>query len=464
MSEGEVLPGETIAAIATPSGKGAIAVIKISGKTALKVAAGCLSPRGARKLAASRARSAFVDRVISPLTGEPVDEVVVLVMKGPRSYTGEDVVEFQCHGGELVAEKVLESVLLCGARAAEPGEFTRRAFLNGKMSLDEAEAVVDVVGAKTERALRQAFLRLEGNLGRSVLRWRQRLGEVLATIQGALDFPDDVWLLEQEARCALQDVGERISEMVQGGVLGLALASGVQVALTGRPNAGKSSLFNALIGEDRAIVTDVPGTTRDVLRERVEWGGIPVVLVDTAGLRQTQEVVEAIGVERARLAAEESWAIIYVVDGTAGLGEDDWFWLRKWQDRRLVVVASKSDIVPGEKTRDIVSTIREGTGFPVISVSSTEGSGVGEVKETVIRMFGGAERDSVVPGSARQMACLRRARDALDSALEAWGEGWTLDVVACGVEEACRALDELTGSRVTEDVLDEIFSRFCVGK
>lgn len=464
LERGEPAQGETIAAIATPRGTGGIAIVKISGKDAVAVAADCLSARGARKLSRSRGYTAFFDRVVSPESGETIDEVIVLVMRCPRSYTGEDVVELQCHGGELVAEKVLDAVLSRGARIAEPGEFTRRAFLNGKITLDEAEAVLDVVSARTDRALRQAFLRLEGKLGKSVLGWRDRIEAVLAMVQGALDFPDDISLRDEDVVPVLEEVADRIDCMLEDGVLGLALTSGVELALVGRPNVGKSSLFNALLGEERAIVTEIPGTTRDLLRERVQWAGIPVILVDTAGLRETREIVEAIGVERARNAAEESWGTLYVVDGSVPLTGEDWYWLGKWRDRRVVVVLNKCDVAPEHVKREISALVTGRTGFPVVEVSARTGSGLEKLKETVVGMFGGAERESVVPGSARQVACLRRAREALVRALQAWREGWTWDVVASEMEEACRGLDELTGSRISEDVLDEIFSRFCVGK
>ncbi|MBE3520171.1 MAG: tRNA uridine-5-carboxymethylaminomethyl(34) synthesis GTPase MnmE [Firmicutes bacterium] len=464
MAQGDWVQGETIAAIATPRGTGGIAIIKVSGKDAVAVAAGCLSARGARKLSRARGYTAFFDRVVSPHSGETIDEVIVLVMRSPRSYTGEDVVELQCHGGELVAEKVLDAVLSRGARMAEPGEFTRRAFLNGKITLDEAEAVLDVVSAKTDRALRQAFLRLEGKLGKLVLGCRERIAGVLSRVQAALDFPDDISLRDEEVVPVIEEVTAEIDSMLEEGVLGLALTSGVELTLVGRPNVGKSSLFNALIGEDRAIVTEIPGTTRDLLRERVQWSGIPVVLVDTAGLRQTREIVEAIGVERARKAAEESWAALYVVDATEPLADEDWYWLERWRDRRVVVVLNKADIAREDVRREISALVEARTGFPVVEVSARTGSGLERLKETVVGMFGGAERESVVPGSARQVACLRRAREALVRALEAWKEGWTWDVVASEMEEACRGLDELTGSRISEDVLDEIFSRFCVGK
>ncbi len=458
------MQGETIAAIATPRGTGGIAIIKISGKDAVAVAAGCLSPRGARKLSRARGYSVFFDRVVSPVSGETIDETIVLLMRSPRSYTGEDVVELQCHGGELVAEKVLDAVLSRGARMAEPGEFTRRAFLNGKITLDEAEAVLDVVLARTDRALRQAFLRLEGKLGKSVLGWRDKIAAVLAMVQGALDFPDDITLRDEDVVPALEEVTAEIDSMLKDGVLGLALTAGVELALVGRPNAGKSSLFNALLGEDRAIVTEVPGTTRDLLRERVQWAGIPVVLVDTAGLRETREIVEAIGVERARKAAEESWVALYVVDASRPLTGEDWYWLERWRDRRVVVVLNKADIAPEHVKRDISAVVAVKTSFPVVEVSARTGWGLEKLKETVIGMFEGADRESVVPGSARQVACLRKAREALGRALEAWREGWTWDVVASEMEDACRVLDEITGSRISEDVLGEIFSRFCVGK
>jgi tRNA modification GTPase len=455
---------DTIAAIATPAGIGGISIVRLSGADALSIGSRIVRLRRRRRLPAGRGWSLALGEAVDPSTGEAMGQVIVLVMRAPSSYTGEDVLEIQCYGGRLVTEKILGLALQCGARPAEAGEFTRRAFLSGRISLEQAEAVLDLVNAPSEASLAEAGRRLKGELGSRIRDWEERLFRLLAYLQGAADFPEDVESGLPQAVKELEAVRDEVRGLLARAPLGLALAGGIEVCLVGRPNAGKSSLFNALLRQDRAIVTEVPGTTRDVLRERTEWSGLPVVLLDTAGLRETLEVVEAMGVERARSAAAEAEVIVYLVDDTVGFTEEDARWISRWRDRKLLVVVSKVDVGAGRaRPRDI-----EGLGLPLsrqVRVSCVTGEGLEQVEEIVAAWFSrGGAVEGAVPGSARQVDCLRRAEGSVSQALAQAGAGWTEDVLVLCVEEAARALAELTGKRVSEEALNQVFSRFCVGK
>jgi tRNA modification GTPase len=454
---------ETIAAIATPPGTGGISIVRVSGPDAVLAAGKTLRLRSGAPLSSVRPWTVRLASVVDR-EGVTIDEALVLVMRGPRSYTGEDLVEVQCHGGSLVSQKVLASVLEAGARHAEPGEFTRRAFLNGRITLEEAEAVLEVVNAPTEYALSQAGRRLRGELGARVRKWETRLYSALAALQASADFPEDVDEVSSHAMEEVLSAHKEIAALLDRAPLGLALSCGIEVCLVGPPNAGKSSLFNALLAADRAIVTEVPGTTRDVLRETTEWDGLPVILLDTAGLRQTSDVVEIIGVERAERAASESEVIIYVFDSALGLGSEDRDWIGKWlkQGRRVLLVAGKSDAGACKVSE---SEINEVAGGAFVLASAVTGAGLEEIKKRVTDWFRrGQDPRLLSPGSARQVDCLRRASSSLGEALSRRSEGWTEDVVVLCLEEALEALAELTGKDVSEETLEQVFARFCVGK
>ncbi len=452
---------DTIAAISTPLGTGGIAAIRVSGPDAFDIARRVVKLRRGGYVGDMGTWSIALGDVLAA-DGSLVDEAVVMVMRGPRSYTGQDTVEIQCHGGRLVSEKVLAEVLRCGARPAMPGEFTRRAYLSGRISLDEAEAVAEVITATSETALKYAGKRLRGELSSLVALWEDRLLEVLAGIHGSSDFPEDVEDDTDEVKRLVESLHQDLLEFLARAPLGLALTGGIEICLVGRPNVGKSSLFNAFLSEDRAIVTELPGTTRDVLRERTEWAGVPVVLLDTAGLRETTEVVEAMGVERAESAASSSEVILYVVDDTKGLSAEDEMWLGKWRDRRLVLVINKIDAGKGRISPEAARSL---AGESWVRASSLTGEGLQELRDKVLRWFPSPEAsESVVPGSARQVDCIRRAAFCLGTGLEDLTLGWPQDVVAFALEEAMRALGELTGTNAVEATLDRVFSRFCVGK
>lgn len=453
---------DTIAAIATPVGTGGIAIVRISGDSAFAIAGKMVRLRKSMALEEMDSWSIALGDVVEESTGRVVDECIVLAMRSPRSYTGEHVVEIQCHGGQVVAEKVLSLAFKLGARPAQPGEFTKRAFINGRITLDEAEAVLDMVTSSSEAALFQAARRLRGELGAMVERWESRIVDLLALIQGAIDFPETIDAGRSEILALLKCLRDEINAVVERAPLGLALTHGVEVCLVGRPNVGKSSLFNALLSRDRAIVTDIPGTTRDVLRETTEWYGLPVVLLDTAGLRETQEVVEALGVERAQAAAVESHVILYVLDDTQGIGPEDMKWLNKWRDRNCLAVVTKTDL---NQRRVDVAQLEDICGDKWVRVSGATGFGIEDLKRKVQAMYAGVgDPEALAPGSARQVDCLERALEGIEAAIDYLYQGWTDDVIVLVLEEAAGALMELTGRKVSGETLDRIFSRFCVGK
>lgn len=453
---------DTIAAIATPVGTGGISIVRLSGHDALAIAGRMIRLRKGTPVGKMRSWSVALGEVVDEDGDRTIDECIVVVMKGPRSYTGEDVVEIQCHGGPAVAEKVLSLAFRLGARPAQPGEFTRRAFINGRISLDEAEAVLNIVTSSSEAALFQASRRLRGELGALVGQWEDRIVDLLAVIQGAIDFPETIEADRNELLDRLEGLHREISAVLERAPLGLALSQGVEACLVGRPNVGKSSLFNALLSRDRAIVTDIPGATRDVLRETTEWYGLPVVLLDTAGLRQTGEVVEALGVERARTAAAESNVILYVLDDTQGIYPEDVEWLERWRDRNCLAVVTKTDL---DKRRVDLGRLKRICGDRWVRVSGATGFGVEDLKKKVQSMYvGRGDPEALAPGSARQVDCLRRALEETETAIGYLEEGWTDEVIALALEGAASALMELTGKQVSSETLDRIFSRFCVGK
>jgi tRNA modification GTPase len=451
---------DTIAAIGTPPGTGGIAIVRVSGEDAVDISGKVLKFHNIPGISSLKDRTVRLARVVDPESGEFIDECIVIRMNGPRSYTGEDTVEIQCHGGRLVSEKVLAAILCSGARLAGLGEFTRRAYLNGRITLEQAEAVVDLVYAKSEASLAQASRRLRGELGAIVKEWEEQLTGILASLMGSMDFPEDVMTDRTEITKTLEKLARTLENISESAVLGLALSQGVEICIIGRPNVGKSALFNALLRQDRAIVAGVAGTTRDVLREHTQWGEIPVILMDTAGIRDTEEIVELMGVEKAKTAASQAEVVLYVVEAGLGLTSYDLEWLEKLKDRRYLLVVNKTDIA-----RVDPEPYEKACAGKWVGVSSITGEGLEELKAKVVHMFdAGAIQDSVLLGTARQVDCIRRAKEAVNRAMICLREGWTDDVVVLSLEEGAGALAEISGKKVSEEVLDQIFTRFCVGK
>lgn len=450
---------DTIAAIATPIGSGAIGVVRISGPAALEVAGRVFVP-DPTDLLPNTARHGRLSRP----TGEALDDAVITVFRAPHSYTGDDVVEISCHGGLSTVKSALEAVLDAGARLANPGEFTQRAFLNGKMDLAQAEAVNDLIRARTDAARRIALRQLEGDLSRRVSEIDKRVLGVIAAIEAAIDFPDDVlepdtaWL-EDEITQACDEIEKLLATFGRGRIY----REGLRVVIAGRVNVGKSSLLNALLRHARAIVTPIPGTTRDLIEESLEIEGIPIVAIDTAGLRATDDPVESIGVELTRRSIESADVILLVIDATEGLHDEDRSLLAETKGRAVVLVANKADLV----TPSPHPYPPEGTeGAPTVMTSALTGQGIEELEAKIAEIAGavcGGSEGAVV-SNLRHHQALKTAYQSLTDALATLAESQPIDLLSGDLAAARASLGLITGETAAEDLLDRIFAEFCIGK
>ena len=454
---------QTIAAIATPPAPSAIGILRLSGDGAIEAAAAVFRPAGGKSLAEYESRRLVYGTLLGP-DGTPIDQALATISRAPRSYTGEDTAEFQCHGSPTVLQLGLEALFAQGVRQAGPGEFTRRAFLNGKLDLTQAEAVADLIDAETPAAVRQAAGQLSGALGRRVGAIYDGLVDLMAHFHAVLDYPDeDIDPFRADTiRAGLEEARAGLSALLATYERGRYIAGGVPCVLVGRPNAGKSSLLNALVGYDRAIVTDVPGTTRDTVEARCKLGGVVLKLIDTAGLRDTEDAVERIGVARSRAALEEARLALLVVDGSEPLTAEDLAAMDEAEKApRVLCLVNKSD---RPLAADVDALRRR---FPNLRVvSAATGAGLEELEGDIAALFptGGAEAAGELLTNARQAEAARRALAGVERAGESLAAGITPDALLTDVEEALSALGELTGASVREDVTARIFQRFCVGK
>ncbi|MCL6547418.1 MAG: tRNA uridine-5-carboxymethylaminomethyl(34) synthesis GTPase MnmE [Alicyclobacillus sp.] len=457
---------DTIAAIATALGEASVGIVRVSGPAAKAVAAGVFRTPSGRRLSLSGGRAFHYGFVIDPATQLRVDEGLLLWMPGPKSYTAEDIAELHVHGGIRSVQMTLDAVLQAGARLAEPGEFTKRAFLNGRIDLSQAEAVMDLIRAKTDLAARSALNQVTGHFSQMVREMRARLIRLQAHVEVTIDYPEhDVESVAAEAVSRTgRDLLADIDRLLSSARMGQILREGVTAAIVGRPNVGKSSLLNRLLGRDRAIVTDIPGTTRDVIEEYASVGGIPFRLVDTAGIRETQDVVERIGVEKSRRWLEEGELILVVLAGNEPLQEEDRRLLAETSGRARLVVVNKLD---APRVLDGAELERLAAGSEIVWVSAQTGSGLDTLEQKMrASVLGGTVRtaDAEWMTNARQTQELTRARVELEAAVEAAEAGATLDLVAVGLQAAYAALGAAIGEEVGEDLLDAIFSQFCLGK
>ncbi len=456
---------DTIAAIATPIGTGGVGIIKISGPEAWAIGRYLFHQSG--PLDVIQSHHLYYGHIVEPQTGKTVDEVLISFMRGPSTYTREDVVEINCHSGFAVLDRILELVIRAGARLAEPGEFTRRAFLNGRIDLTQAEAVLDLVTSKTRRSLHLASEHLRGGLQSIITELRSHLLDTLAMVEAAIDFPDeDLEILEKEdlATSVLQQVRNPITRLLGQYEDGRILREGLAVIIAGKPNVGKSSLLNNLLRSTRALVTPVPGTTRDVIEESLSLRGIPLRLVDTAGLRQADDLVEQLGMEFTRERLAQADLVLLVLDRSGPLTSED---LQIYDDidtKTRLIILNKIDLDPHPDFATISNRFPEDT---VVEISALYGDGMEQLKDAVFHTILGRRLDtesSAVAPNLRHKLCLERSLEAVNRALELLDAQSSAEIIALEVQEALAHLGEIIGLTTTEDLLDQIFSRFCIGK
>ena len=451
---------DTIAAIATPLGEGGIAVIRISGPQALTIADACF--QGTKILRPSQVKTHTVHYGHIYHAGISIDEVLLIVMHAPRTYTKEDMVEINCHGGILVAKMVLDTVLAQGARLAQPGEFTKRAFLNGRIDLTQAEAVADIIRAQTDRALTLAHEQLAGKLSQQINLLRDKLMQTLAHIEAHLDFPEEDIQTHTQAVLQTQFAEgiQTIERMLDTAAEGQILRKGVRVAIIGRPNTGKSSLLNQLLGHNRAIVSPTPGTTRDTITETANIRGIPIIFVDTAGLRDSSCEIEQEGVRRTLESINQAELLLHVLDQSNSWTNNDAQLIQNYPDKKRLLVLNKQDL---EAHLVIPETIL----WPRVSISCINGSGLELLRDKIAEMVTGgkglADMTQVMINSRHENA-LRRAQDALKKALALMQQQFDLPCIAFELRLAVNAVGEIVGKTATDDLLDIVFSQFCIGK
>ena len=454
----------TIAAISTAMSASGIGIVRISGEDAMEVISRIYRSKGGKKRI-KEVPSHTIHYGYIYDGEELIDEVLVVIMRAPRTFTGEDTVEIDCHGGVFAMKRVLETVLKNGAEIAGPGEFTKRAFLNGRMDLSQAEAVMDVIQAKNEYALRSSIDQLKGSVQKAICDIREKIIYHIAYIESALDDPEHISLegYPQELLEVVDKEQLEIKKLLKSSSDGKMIQEGIQTVILGKPNAGKSSLLNLLLGENRAIVTDIAGTTRDILEEYITLHGITLKIVDTAGIRETEDIVEKIGVDRAREMAQKADLILYVVDSSVPLDSNDEEIMSMLNGKKAIILYNKTDL----KAAIEIDRLREKAGHPVIPISAKEETGITELEEKIKDMFFGGElsfNDEVYITNARHKAALEEADKSLDLVRNSILGGLPEDFFSIDLMNAYENLGKILGESVGEDLVNEIFSKFCTGK
>lgn len=458
---------DTIAAISTPMGEGAIAIVRLSGEEAVSIADQIYEGKSQKRLSDAKSHTIHYGYIVDPDIGQKVEEVMVSVMRGPKTFTREDVVEINCHGGLVSVNRVLQLVIANGARLAEPGEFTKRAFLNGRIDLSQAEAVMDLIRAKTDRAMNVAMGQMEGRLSKLIQSLRQEILETLAHVEVNIDYPeyDDV---EEMTHSMLipkaRHVRDEIKRLLQTSQQGKILREGLSTVIVGRPNVGKSSLLNSLVHENKAIVTDIPGTTRDVIEEYVNVRGVPLRLVDTAGIRETEDIVERIGVERSRQVLKEADLLLLVLNFNEELSQEDENLFEAVKGLETIVIVNKTDLpqkIDMEKVKGLSA------GAPIITTSLLQEKGIDELEEAISSLFfaGSIEAgDMTYVSNTRHIGLLSQALKAIEEAIKGIEVGVPIDMVQIDFTRTWELLGEIIGDAVHESLIDQLFSQFCLGK
>lgn len=455
---------DTIAAISTALGEAAISVIRISGPDAIPIADRIY--KGKKSLMDAPTHTVHYGHIVHPKTNETIDEVLVTILRAPRTFTREDTVEISCHGGMIPVQKVMEAVLSAGARLAEPGEFTKRAFLNGRIDLSQAEAVIDLIRAKSDRAAKVALQQAEGKLSRLIRRLRQEILETLAHLAVNVDYPeyDAEVMTAQFLKERSLAIKREIEKLLQTARQGKILREGIATAIVGRPNVGKSSLMNALAHENKAIVTDIPGTTRDVIEEYVNVRGITLRLLDTAGIRETEDLVEQIGVERSRKALEQADLILLVLNYNEPLQEEDRRLLSLAKGMTAIIIVNKIDLPQKLDLDEVRALVGD---QPIVLLSVKEDRGIEDLEKAIHDLFftGQIETaETTYLTNARHIDLLEKAKESVEEVISGIEMGLPLDMVEIDLKNAWQYLGEVIGEAVAEDLIDQIFSQFCLGK
>lgn len=458
--------GDTIAAIATAPGDCGIGIVRISGPKSIDIARAIFKPVGRKVIEFLPDRRMHYGFIMDPETGRKIDEVLMVAMKAPNTYTREDVVEIDCHGGSVPLRNILSIVVNNGARVAEPGEFTKRAFLNGRIDLSQAEAVIDIINSKSDIGLKTAVNQLEGGLSRRIDVFKDKLLSMMSRIEASIDFPEHD--IEEMAR---EDMKEGISQSIEGlerlistSSTGKIVREGLSTAIIGKPNVGKSSLLNALLRENRAIVTEIPGTTRDIIEEYINIRGIPLRVIDTAGIRDTDDRIERIGVEKTKRYIDRADLVLLVFDAAMPLSAEDRAVMDIIVGKKVIVLINKTDL---RIKLEIEEIQRAFAGHPIVFMSVVEGKGLDVLEDTIYQMvFGGKVKtgDPVMVTNVRHENCLKRAVASLKDAMASIVAGLPLDIISIDLKEALEALGEITGESITDEIVDRIFHDFCIGK
>lgn len=457
---------ETIAAISTAPGEGGIGIIRISGDEALDILKRIFKSSKNRDILDFKTYTLMYGHVLDNHTNQVIDEVIVSYMKSPSTYTREDIVEINCHGGTIPVRRILEVVLKSGARLAEPGEFTKRAFLNGRIDLSQAEAVIDMIRSKTDKSMDAALKQLEGKLSEKLGHLKDILLNIMSHIEASIDFPeddiDDVLYGKLDNDC--KSIIGKLEDMIKGAEAGKILREGLNTVIIGKPNVGKSSLLNALLEENRAIVTDIPGTTRDIIEEYLNIRGIPINIIDTAGIRETRDEVEKIGVEKTKEYFSKADLVIFIIDSSDELTVEDREIFNLIKDKKCLILINKVDLPP---KLDRVKVKEYGEGKKIIDISVIEGKGIEILKEEIYNLvYGGGVMYSseALVTNIRHKDLLEKAKSSLLNAMDTLNAQMPLDLISIDIRQCLDYIGEITGETVGEDIINRIFSQFCVGK
>lgn len=456
---------DTITSISTPMGEGAIGIVRLSGPQAVEIADKLY--KGKHLLNDVPSHTINYGHIIDPESKEVVEEVMVSVLRAPKTFTREDIIEINCHGGILTINRVLELTMTYGARMAEPGEFTKRAFLNGRIDLSQAEAVMDFIRSKTDRASKVAMNQIEGRLSDLIKKQRQSILEILAQVELIIDYPeyDDVedatteFLLEQS-----KEIKQEINRLLDTGVQGKIMREGLSTVIVGKPNVGKSSMLNNLIQDNKAIVTEVAGTTRDVLEEYVNVRGVPLRLVDTAGIRETEDIVEKIGVERSRKALSQADLILFVLNNNEALTQEDYTLYEVVKNEDVIVIVNKMDLEQNIDINEVKDMIGD---TPLIQTSMLKQEGIDELEIQIRDLFFGGEvqnQDMTYVSNSRHISLLKQARQTIQDAIDAAESGVPMDMVQIDLTRTWEILGEIIGETASDELIDQLFSQFCLGK